>query len=73
MVPFTEPVKRMVTVLLLSAKEARGKEMPNRKNNTNGRRNRFIRTPCNILTTVRPVLFFCAAVYGLRLYHAGSF
>jgi len=46
MVPFTEPVKRMVTVLLPSAKETRGKETLNKKNNINRRRTRFILTPC---------------------------
>jgi hypothetical protein len=33
----------------------------------------FHLTPCNIFTPVRPVLFFCASVYGRRLYHAGFF
>jgi len=36
----------MVTVLLPSAKEARGRKTLNIKDNTNGRRNRFILTPC---------------------------
>jgi hypothetical protein len=36
----------MVTVLLLSAKETRGKEMQKIRNNPNGRRNRFMTTPC---------------------------
>jgi hypothetical protein len=46
MVPFTEPVKRMVTVLWPSAKETTGKETLNNKANNNGRRNRFILNPC---------------------------
>jgi hypothetical protein len=36
----------MVMVLLPSAKEAQGKEMLKIKNNNNGRKNRFIITPC---------------------------
>jgi hypothetical protein len=36
----------MVMVLLPSAKEARGKEILNKKNNINGRRTRFILNPC---------------------------
>jgi hypothetical protein len=35
-----------VTVLSPAAKEARGEEMLKMKNNDNGRRNRFIITPC---------------------------
>ena len=42
MVPITEPVNRMATVLLPSAKEARGKEMLNKRDNNNERKNRFI-------------------------------
>jgi hypothetical protein len=36
----------MVMVLMLSATEARGKEMLNIKGNKNRRKNRFITTPC---------------------------
>jgi hypothetical protein len=46
MVPFTEPVKSMVRLLLPSAKEARGTEMLNKRDNNNGRKNRFISNPC---------------------------
>jgi len=34
-------------LLLPSAKEATGKKMPNKRDNNNGRRNRFILTPCS--------------------------
>jgi hypothetical protein len=47
----------MVMLLLASAKEPTGK-MPNKKHNTNGKRNRFILTSGNILIPVRPILFF---------------
>jgi hypothetical protein len=35
----------MVMLLLPSAKEPVGKKMPNNKDNSNGKRNRFILTP----------------------------
>jgi hypothetical protein len=52
MVPLTEPVYRIVMLLLPSAKEAIGEKIPNKKNNNNGKKNRFICTPCNVLTSV---------------------
>jgi purine nucleoside permease len=56
----------MVTVLLPSAKEARGKKMLNKKDNNNRRRNRFILTPCRKY----PVILKCH-IRTARLYHAG--
>jgi len=43
MIPFTEPVKSIVMLLPPPAKEATGKKMPNKKNTSNGRINRFIK------------------------------
>jgi hypothetical protein len=64
----------MVMLLLPSAKEPAGKKAPNKKNNTNGKKNRFIRTSGNILTFVRPILsFFWTAVHRRRLHYAGLF
>jgi hypothetical protein len=53
-------------VLLPSAKQARAKEMLNKKENNNGRRNRFIITPCRKY----PVFLSCH-FRTARLYHTG--
>ncbi len=66
MVPFTEPVKRMVTVLLFSAKEARGKELLNKRDNNNRIENRFISNPCR-----KYPVFLEQQIWMVFLYHAG--
>jgi hypothetical protein len=58
----------MVMDLLPAAKEAGAKEMPNKKDNNNGRRNRFIKPPA----WKYPVFLKCHIRTG-RLYHAGFF
>ena len=50
-------------VLVPAAKETERKEMLKTKDNSNGKRNRFILTPCG--------KFFCNSVYWSRLYHVG--
>jgi len=42
MVPLTEPVYKIVMLLLPSAKEATGEKMPNKKDKDNRKKNRFI-------------------------------
>jgi hypothetical protein len=53
-------------LLLPSAKEAIGEKIPNKKNDNNGKKNRFICTPCqcSIPFSVMPDSF------GASLYHA---
>jgi hypothetical protein len=66
MVPFTEPVKRMVSALLPSAKEARGKEVLNKRDNNNERKNRFISNSCR-----KYPVFLEQQILTAILYHAG--
>jgi len=55
-VPFTDPVKRMVTVRAPSAVAARGEKIPDRITVMKRRKNRFIAPPVNVFSCWRDAI-----------------